>query len=318
MALISPISRKRSSPLPSDDGLEDEPLIKKTRVEPALPQKPPPEVCRPSQAERIPQYDDDPKTLMLRSIAIALQHVGFDGAQPEAMESILAQVDSYTSHFLTKVKMHMYAARRQLPIATDFQTSLIAYDLPASSLQPHLKPPVPYYQTAIHLSAEPFVEKKVYPMTKLLGVELNGETDRLAMKFVPREFPNFPSKHTYKFTEKETLRETDPRKIREEAAKAARQGEEALRRLVNVSKASKEKNVKKSASKDPRSKERHELWESTMSNFMIGKQRHGEVGSQGGNDDDRSMIVNAERQYFRKGSVAKIKASAMPLESGTT
>jgi len=102
------------------------------------------------------------------------------------------------------------------------------------------------------------------------------------------------------------LRETDPRKLREEGAKSARHAEEALRRLVKVSKAGKEKDVKLAASRDPSSKERHELWEKTMEDLMTATQDGGLVRAD--DDEDRSMIVNSESQYFRKGAPAKRKA----------
>lgn len=175
--------------------------------------------------------------------------------------------------------------------------------LPLLSLEPHLNPPVPPIK---QLPAEPPEESKSFSTVALLGKELDGNVDKKALRQIPKNFPSFPSKHTYKWSEKESQRETDPRKIREEAAKAARQAEEALRRLVNVGKAGKEKNVKKNASKDPRSKERHDMWEETMETFMVGQQQHFAVGEHNGNDD-RSMIVNSERQFFRKGAVTKRK-----------
>lgn len=39
-------------------------------------------------------FDDDPRQLLLRSIAIALQHVGFDGGTAEAMEGFVAEVET--------------------------------------------------------------------------------------------------------------------------------------------------------------------------------------------------------------------------------
>jgi hypothetical protein len=158
------------------------------------------------------------------------------------------------------------------------------------------------------MEAMPEEENKTYSTIQLLGNELSGESDRQLMTHIPTGFPAFPSKHTYKWTEKEPTRETDPRKIREEAAKSAKSAEEALRKFVNVSKAGKERDVKKNASKDPRSKQRHDLWESTMQKFMAGKRRPGEHGQAQSGEDDRSMVVNSERRYMRKGATAKRKS----------
>jgi hypothetical protein len=159
-------------------------------------------------------------------------------------------------------------------------------------------------ETLQELEPLPIEELSATSLTKLLGRELDGESDKLSRPYIPKHFPAFPSRHTYKWTEKESARETDPRKIREEAAKSARLGEEALRRLVKVSKAGREKDVKRMAEKDPRSKMRHELWEKTMENLT--RKRNG--ASKTDQDDDHSMVVNSESQFFRKPVLKKRKA----------
>jgi transcription initiation factor TFIID subunit 8 len=192
----------------------------------------------------------------------------------------------------------MLNARRAEPIPTDFEYALARYDLPISSITPHLKPPIHPSKTRLHLELSPPEEEKAEKqinLARLLGAELSGKSEKRDRAYVPQKFIDFPSQHTYKWTEKEFSRETDPRKIREEAAKAARHAEEALRRLVKVSKAGKEKDVKLAASRDPRTKERHELWEKTMEELMAGKDNTLI------DDEDQSMIVNSESEYFRKG-----------------
>jgi hypothetical protein len=199
----------------------------------------------------------------------------------------------------------MLNARRSLPTPLDFKYALAEFDLPIASIEPHLHPPIPLSKLTVQLEALPVEELPTYSAGMLLGDDLSGESDKKQKGYIPKRFPSFPSKHTYKWTEMESARETDPRKIREEAAKAARQGEEALRRLTKVSKVGKEKDVKKAASKDPKSKERHEMWEQTMGDLLFGKQAS--TGQAAGQEDDRSMIVNADRPFFRKGAPAKKK-----------
>ncbi len=41
-----------------------------------------------------PKFDDDPHRLLLRSIALALEHVGFEGASPEALEAFCAEAET--------------------------------------------------------------------------------------------------------------------------------------------------------------------------------------------------------------------------------
>jgi len=194
-------------------------------------------------------------------------------------------------------------------MVSDFQWALSKFSLPLASLQPHLKPPVA--PPKIHQEVEPLPteELSAASLTKLLGRELDGESDKLSRPYIPKRFPAFPSKHTYKWTEKESARETDPRKIREEAAKSARLGEEALRRFVKVSKAGREKDVKRMAERDPKSKTRHELWEKVMDNL---KTRKRDGASKPDQDDDRSMVVNSESQFFRKPVLKKRRA---PLQT---
>lgn len=105
MAPISPISRKRSTP--SDDGLSDAPISKRRRIEPDMPHTPPPEENSNTQKPKIPpMFDDDPHTLLKRSVALALEHVGFAGAEAEALEAVCAEVD--TCQYLLALLQSMY------------------------------------------------------------------------------------------------------------------------------------------------------------------------------------------------------------------
>jgi transcription initiation factor TFIID subunit 8 len=204
----------------------------------------------------------------------------------------------------------MLNARRSLPTPLDFKYALEEFDLPIASIEPHLHPPIPRSKLLIQLETLPVEELPTSSSDILLRHELNGESlsgdkDKNDKPYIPKKFPSFPSQHTYKWTDKESARETNPRKIREEAAKAARQGEEALRRLTRVSKVGREKDVKKIANKDPTSKERHEIWEKAMEDLVTAKPLStGEGTSQ---EADQSMIVNANSAFFRKGAPAKRK-----------
>lgn len=309
---MSPKSRKRPSPSESDDDLEDETSSKRRRI--ALDLSPTPvaeqmSLPTPPVAEL---FDDKPQKLLSRAIALALEHVGFDGASREAMQAMCDEVDIYAEHFLYEVTSSMLNARRSEPTPIDFDYALSRFDLPLASIEPHLKPPIPKAKVDIKLEAQEEEEQKSISESILLGKELSGEPDRLSKPYIPTRFPSFPSKHTYKWTEIESTRERDPRKIREEAAKSARQGEEALRRLTKFSKAGNERDIKRTAEKDPKSKERHELWEQMMKDLMAGRSQP--PNSKPMRDEDHSLIVNSERRHFRKGPTAK-KKKALPVEA---
>lgn len=132
----------------------------------------------------------------------------------------------------------------------------------------------------------------------LLGSELSGQADKDAKPYIPSSFPDFPSKHTYKFTPQDDTRSRDSKKIREEAALNAQQGEDALRRLVRASKMRKQKEAKTLVERDNQGKERFRLWESTMKRFMGGNSKDAATGQV--EIADHSMIVNGDAAFSRK------------------
>jgi transcription initiation factor TFIID subunit 8 len=95
MAPISPISqnRKRPSPSESDDDRVDDASSKKRRIESNASQTPELEhisLPTPPEAEL---FDEKPRKLLSRAVALALEHVGFEGASREAMEAMCDEVD---------------------------------------------------------------------------------------------------------------------------------------------------------------------------------------------------------------------------------
>ncbi len=210
------------------------------------------------------------------------------------------------AHFLSKVTSSMLNARRSLPTPLDFKYALEEFDLPVASIEPHLHPPIPQSKLLIQLEALPIEDLPTSSADEPLDPQLSGERDKKDKAYIPEKFPSFPSQHTYKWTDQESARETNPRKIREEAAKAARQAEEALRRWTKETKAGKEKDVKMIASKDPKSKERHKIWEQAMADPVLAKHLLMDEGAR--QEGDQSMIVNANSTFFRKGVAAKRKA----------
>lgn len=194
----------------------------------------------------------------------------------------------------------MLSARRALPTPPDFDYAMKKIDLPFRYIEPHLKPPVRSEYLHVQLEPPSPEPKMTLPIDKLYGEELSGRQEKEAKSYIPKHLPPFPSKHTYKFTEKESNREEDARKIREEAAHQARQGEDALRRLTAVGKVGKEKGVKINADKAPKSKLRHQLWLEALGPVP-------ESSIQDEKEDERSIVVNANSVYHRKGVVGRRK-----------
>lgn len=95
LAPMAPMSSmKRSTPSQSDEGSPQEHINKKRRISDNLPVTPPPEIAETTSVHRVTTFEDDPHQLLQRSIGLALQHVGFDGAKTDALEAMCSQVDA--------------------------------------------------------------------------------------------------------------------------------------------------------------------------------------------------------------------------------
>lgn len=199
---------------------------------------------------------------------------------------------------IEETKRLAVASRREQPNPADFEHMLRRYSLPISSLKPHLKNPTSADPIPIFVRTTETGDVSDFKPLPLLGAELSGQADKDAKSYIPASFPDFPSRHTYKFTPQDDSRTRDSQKIREEAALNAQQGEDALRRLVRASKMRKQKEAKTLVERDNQGKERFRLWESTMKRFMGGKTQNNTTGQV--EIADHSMIVNGDAAFSRK------------------
>lgn len=126
----------------------------------------------------------------------------------------------------------MLCSRRLQPIPHDFEHALKRARLSADDLRPYLKTTKPVAPVPTLLPSPP-PEDEVTRKLPFLNA-LKGEEGRTSRSYVPKHFPDFPSKHTYSATAVFTERESDPRKVRERAAEDGRHGEEALRKLASA------------------------------------------------------------------------------------
>ncbi|CAP61437.1 uncharacterized protein PODANS_4_690 [Podospora anserina S mat+] len=300
-----------------------------------------------------------------RAIALALKHVGFDSAAKDAMEMFTTMVEEYVESLFGTVKINANAARRSQPIPRDFERALKYFNLTTTALEPHKKNPIPRAKRIPEY--EPIPERDpVFVDMPVLGAELDGARDKESKLYIPKSFPAFPSIHTYRYTPEtvetatvvddwgsfasdsqsqtlngsqatpqpqrplapEEIPHGDPKKLREAAAKEAKAGEAALRRLMRASKIAKQKEVWTSAQSRPARRERHELWESAMREFIEDDTRASgkEVASGGLHGEkgrfeiaDHSMIVNTEKRYFRhevpRSGARKALAAAQGISS---
>ena len=224
------------------------------------------------------------------------------------------------AHFLASVQKSMLSCRRIQAIPQDFLYALNAHRLTLRSLLPHLDPPISLNKTQPPLAAQPALDFENQERDRLLTKLLNDTTQQRLPNL--QHFPSLPSKHTYQFESIYTLRETDPRRIRERATEEGRLGEGALRKLVRVhtvespSKLSGPQTGKVSVRDQGRA-----LWKATMeavleaeSEDSLSRATQLDLGEMdldipgSGHTTASSYFgspVNAERRYWRKGAVQR-------------
>ncbi|KAI9712234.1 MAG: hypothetical protein M1812_006969 [Candelaria pacifica] len=225
----------------------------------------------PDPAAFISQDDEAVQSLLTRSLGLAFEDAGFSGADPMAIESLRSEVEEFMIHFLRSVTQSMLSCRRSHPTPQDFTYALAMQNLTVSSLIPHLRPKLPPDILQPSLPTQPPEEALEPPLSPMLGTALSGGDDKKQRRYIPTQFPAFPSRHTYSQTPEWTHREQDPRKIREKATEEGRMGEEALRRLASTGAARSSKRavggVRGSLSGQKR-REREEMWEKTIEAIM--------------------------------------------------
>ena len=151
------------------------------------------------------------------------------------MTQLFLDIFRFTSH----IRQSMLSSRRIQPIPQDFEHALKQSSIRLNDLLTTMRPIPITEPIQTTLPPNPHEEDSFNELS-FLGVELNGEDDRAKSAHIPKHFPKFPSRHTYRATPVYTDREQDPRKIREQATEDGRHGEEALRKLARA------------ASQDPR------------------------------------------------------------------
>ena len=220
------------------------------------------------------------------------------------------------AHYLADVRQSMLSCRRTQAIPQDFLQALHTHQLSLRALLPHLDPPVNPSKTQFPLQMDNAQESDEQHL-RFLGPLLNADPDEKLRTYVPKHFPELPSKHTYKSTPEFAEHEQDPRKVREKATEEGRLGEEALRRLVGAG-AVKSAQQSQQGQKNPSARAvRDQMWMETMeavSQEMPNSMDCDMDASIGKGKEKKSeppsttsigyvhlgSAVNAEKRYWRK------------------
>lgn len=229
------------------------------------------------------------------------------------------------AHYLTDVRQSMLSCRRTQAIPQDFLQALHTHQLSLRSLIPHLDPPVNPSRTQFPLQMDTVQENDEQHL-QFLGPLLNADPDAKLRAYVPKHFPELPSKHTYKATPEFAAHEQDPRKVREKATEEGRLGEEALRRLVGAGAGRSTQESGQGRKTQNARAVRDQLWMETMqavsretpegmdfdmeAGIGKGKQKEGDAPPVSSSGYRRlGSAVNAEKRYWRKPAPQRKEAN---------
>ncbi|KAM5467125.1 hypothetical protein MauCBS54593_005747 [Microsporum audouinii] len=258
--------------------------------------------------------------LLNASIARVLDEVGFDNIEPVVLDSFRNNVEEHMLHFLSYVRQSMASSRRVQPIPQDFEHALRYHSIRVDSLHPHLtafqraaQPSSPALATKSTLLTPPPEDNDEEPVPArnfaFLGPELNVKCGDPKTLYIPKNFPNFPSKHTYQETPVyATKREANPEKIRERATEEGRLGEEALRKLTRAARDghANTRGQREKALWGRKNESMDSMFDKTLKALMkstsVAKQ------ADGSSAPDLGPIVNSNRVYWRKTATPAVRA----------
>ncbi|CAD6583209.1 MAG: hypothetical protein ASARMPRED_001261 [Alectoria sarmentosa] len=271
------------------------------------------------------QDEEAVQSMLTRSIGLALEAVGFEAAAPDAMEAFRVEVEEYMAHYLADVRQSMLSCRRTQAIPQDFLQALHTHQLSLRSLLPHLDPPLNPSRTQMPLQMD-IAQDNDEQHLRFLGPLLNADPNEKLRAYVPKHFPELPSKHTYKATPEYAEHEQDPRKVREKATEEGRLGEEALRRLVGAGAGISAPESRQGQKTQSARAVRDQVWKETMqavtqeaphgmdldteSGIGKGKQKEGDLPPVSSSEYGRlGSAVNADKRYWRKPAPQKREAN---------
>ena len=193
--------------------------------------------------------------------------------------------------------------RRDQPTPVDFAIGYYRCEVPINSLPPHRRQTFPF--ELLPPPARYSDERTEHGTLNLpiLSAELNDQSARASSAPIPEGFPLFPSIHTYRFTPSTTgpgHQFSDPGAIREAAAKSAKEGEDALRKLSRAAKVRTQKEARALADRDAPGRERFKLWDAAMNELLQEMASGSESTGAAADPGDLGTVINSEAVFFRR------------------
>ena len=202
----------------------------------------------------------------------------------------------------------MLAARRTVPIATDFETAfqILQIPTPEDQLPPILQnKPQPTLEYLPTPPPEDFFTPCEVPES-FSGDDPSSKQSERREPWIPANFPPLPSPHTYRYTPVAPTRVNDPRRIRELVAEEGKLGEQALRKLAGAKPGEGKLDLGKNIEKGPHkaqtgevSEKIEDVFEETMRALLSSKDTKSQE-SEGG--FQMAPIVSFERKYWMPDS----------------
>lgn len=214
--------------------------------------------------------------------------------------------------FIEALKLRSYAARREQPNPVDFEATLTKFNLTVDSLKPHVRPPISKELLIPQMVDIEIDSDGLLRPLPTLGDDLSGRPEKEEKGYIPTQFPEFPSRHTFVSTAREEdQNQRDLKKVNEDVVNATKQGEDALRGLLRASKIRQQKEVRSQVQSHEASKGRYQLWELAMEKMM--KERGSPEASvnmpMADQIADASMIVNSSGGFMRRENARATRAT---------
>ncbi|KAI9360112.1 Bromodomain associated-domain-containing protein [Pilaira anomala] len=178
-------------------------------------------------------------------VAIIAKETGFQGIQPQALESMSNMLGSYIEKMLTSAHLFAELGNRAKPNIHDITRSLENVGIQINTFQEYLATHVndnetvaktsKYFKTSrSNKSTLEQIPEFLPSENEESDDEEEEDTEGGVPTYVPPHLPSFPSKHSFRQTPIYIQRPDDPQKVRELNSEQSRTVEENLKKLMSA------------------------------------------------------------------------------------